>query len=300
MRRINNRPVAVEAVLTRCGTVVGPFMSELIGHTELTPYEGGWCGNEMFPEVADRRATASPQPVGAPARRPAGRGGLPGFFEVDVLVDTDADEVTSASSTPASAGRRRSPTSPPAPTPTCRCSCSTSWSTWTSTSSSTSTRSTSAGRSWPSVDLWSQMIIKETDDVVERLTAVRAPVSYSTTPGTLVFRRAALDWHQLQNENEAFFLRIYGPGDYRWKGADLGVLVTKGRLQLRTSATWVSSTLLGSAAPRPSPTSPPARTRTCRSSRSTYWSSPMSSSTWTSTRSTSVGVSSPPSTSGAT
>lgn len=50
--------------------------------------------------------------------------------------------------------------------------------------------------------------------------------------GTLVFRQPALDWHQLQNESEAFFLRVYGPGDYRWKGADLGVLVTKGRLQV--------------------------------------------------------------------
>jgi hypothetical protein len=38
----------------------------------------------------------------------------------------------------------------------------------------------------------------------------------------------------LQNESEAFFLRIYGPGDFRWKGADLGVLVTKGRLQTGT------------------------------------------------------------------
>ena len=47
-----------------------------------------------------------------------------------------------------------------------------------------------------------------------------------------MFRRPALDWHQLQNESEAFFLRIYGPGDYRWKGADLGVVVTKGRLQV--------------------------------------------------------------------
>ena len=47
-----------------------------------------------------------------------------------------------------------------------------------------------------------------------------------------MFRRSALDWHQLQNESEAFFLRIYGPGDYRWKGADLGVVVTKGRLQV--------------------------------------------------------------------
>jgi len=53
----------------------------------------------------------------------------------------------------------------------------------------------------------------------------------------LVYRRAALDWHQLQNESEAFFLRIYGAGDYRWKGADLGVVVTKGRLQRRTDGT---------------------------------------------------------------
>ena len=49
MKRINNRPVAVEAVLTRNGTIVGPFMTELTGHPELTPYRGGWCGNEMFP-----------------------------------------------------------------------------------------------------------------------------------------------------------------------------------------------------------------------------------------------------------
>ena len=47
----------------------------------------------------------------------------------------------------------------------------------------------------------------------------------------LVYHRAALDWHQLQNESEVFFLRIYGTGDFRWKGADLGVLVTRGRLQ---------------------------------------------------------------------
>jgi hypothetical protein len=45
------RPVAVEAVLTSSGTIVGPFMSELTGHRQLTPYRGGWCGNEMYPEV---------------------------------------------------------------------------------------------------------------------------------------------------------------------------------------------------------------------------------------------------------
>ena len=93
MKRINNRPVAVEAVLTRNGTIVGPFMSELTGHAQLTPYRGGWCGNEMFPEVLteDLRRRAGDL-VGRLGDR-LGAEGYRGFFEVDVLVDTDTDEV---------------------------------------------------------------------------------------------------------------------------------------------------------------------------------------------------------------
>ena len=85
MRRINNRPVAVEAVLTRCGTIVGPFMSELIGYKRLTPARGGWCGNEMFPEVltGESRHTAT-QLVRRLGDRLA-KEGYRGFFEVDVL-----------------------------------------------------------------------------------------------------------------------------------------------------------------------------------------------------------------------
>lgn len=83
-------------------------------------------------------------------------------------------------------------------------------------------------------DTWSQMIIKETSETVELLTATPATGQYHLdSNGALVFGRAAVDWHMLQNESEAFFLRIYGPGDYRWKGGDLGILVTKGRLQVR-------------------------------------------------------------------
>ena len=32
-----------------------------------------------------------------------------------------------------------------------------------------------------------------------------------------------------ESENEAFWLRITGPGDYRYEGADLGILITRGR-----------------------------------------------------------------------
>ncbi len=233
MRRINNRPVAVEAVLTRCGTIVGPFMSELIGYKRLTPARGGWCGNEMFPEVltGESRRTAT-QLVRRLGDRLA-KEGYRGFFEVDVLVDTDTGEVYLGELNPRISG-------------------------------ASSITNVTAGayadvplflfhileymnvdfdldvdeinERWEelaSADVWSQMVMKETDDIVQRLTATPRTGQYSLdASGGLVFRRAALDWHQLQNEREAFFLRIYGPGDYRWKGADLGVLVTKGRLQV--------------------------------------------------------------------
>ncbi len=233
MRRINNRPVAVEAVLTRCGTIVGPFMSELIGYKRLTPSRGGWCGNEMFPEVliGESRHTAT-----GLVRRLGDRlakEGYRGFFEVDVLVDTDTSEVYLGELNPRISG-------------------------------ASSITNVTAGayadiplflfhileymgvdfeldvdeinERWEelaSADVWSQMVMKETDDIVQRLTATPRTGQYSLdASGALVFRRPALDWHQLQNESEAFFLRIYGPGDYRWKGADLGVIVTKGRLQV--------------------------------------------------------------------
>ncbi|TNM48256.1 biotin carboxylase [Nocardioides albidus] len=232
MKRIDNRPVAVEAVLTSCGTVVGPFMSELTGHRKLTPYRGGWCGNEMYPEVLTGELRARAADLVRRLGDRLGQEGYRGFFEVDVLVDVDTDEVYLGELNPRISG------------------------------ASAITNVTAGAYAdvplflfhlleyldveidldvdeinerWQelaAVDLWSQMIIKETSPVVE-LIGTAAPTGQYTldASGALVFRRAALDWHQLQNESEAFFLRIYGPGDYRWKGADLGVLVTKGRLQ---------------------------------------------------------------------
>jgi len=233
MRRINNRPVAVEAVLTRCGTIVGPFMTELIGYPQLTPNRGGWCGNEMYPEVltGESRKTAT-QLVRRLGDRLA-KEGYRGFFEVDVLVDTDTGDIYLGELNPRISG-------------------------------ASSITNVTAGayadvplflfhileymdvdfdldvdeinERWEELaaeDVWSQMILKETDDIVQQLTATARTGQYALdAKGTLVFRQPALDWHQLQSEAEAFFLRVYPVGDYRWKGADLGVLVTKGRLQV--------------------------------------------------------------------
>ncbi len=232
MKRINNRPIAVEAVLTRNGTIVGPFMTELTGHSELTPYRGGWCGNEMFPSVLDddlrRRAADLVRRLGDRL----GQEGYRGFFEVDVLVDIEDNECYLGELNPRISG------------------------------ASAITNVTAGAyadvplfcfhlleysgvdfeldldeinerwRELASDDLWSTMVVKETSSVVELITSAAPTGQYTIDrSGSLVFKRAALDWHQLQNEQEAFFLRIYGTGDYRWKGADLGVLVAKGRMQ---------------------------------------------------------------------
>ncbi|HYJ60040.1 MAG TPA: hypothetical protein VE032_01080, partial [Actinomycetota bacterium] len=42
MKRIEPRELAIEGVITRHGTLVGPLMAELTGFPELTPYDGGW------------------------------------------------------------------------------------------------------------------------------------------------------------------------------------------------------------------------------------------------------------------
>ena len=67
-------------------------MTELTGHRLLTPYRGGWGGNEMFPDVLtdDLRAKAA-ELVGRLGDR-LRQEGYRGFFEVDFWsIDTAGD-----------------------------------------------------------------------------------------------------------------------------------------------------------------------------------------------------------------
>ena len=45
-----------EACATQSGTLVGPLLTEVVGARELTPYKGGWCGNEVFPARSPKRS----------------------------------------------------------------------------------------------------------------------------------------------------------------------------------------------------------------------------------------------------
>jgi biotin carboxylase len=231
MRRIDHRAIAVEAVLTRCGTLVGPLMNDITGHPELTPYRGGWAGND-YPATMTaeqkQRARDLTQRLGD---RLADEGYV-GFFEVDYLVDTGTGEIYLGELNPRISGI-----------------------------SSMTNVTAGAYADMPlflfhlleyldvdyecdideinerwsretSVDVWSQIIIKETGGDVELLNrAPRTGIYRLTGDGTAEFNRWGYDWHWISDESEAFYLRIQGPGDYRYPGADLGALVTRGRLQ---------------------------------------------------------------------
>ena len=93
MKRIDPREAAIEGVITRHGTLVGPLMTELAGFPELTPYGGGWCGNDVFPTALSERhrelARRYTQAMGERLREE----GYRGYFELDFLADADSGEL---------------------------------------------------------------------------------------------------------------------------------------------------------------------------------------------------------------
>ncbi len=230
MKRIDPRETAIEGVVTRHGTLVGPLMTELAGFPELTPYIGGWCGNDVFADVLTeqhrKQARAYTQAMGERLRAE----GYRGYFEIDFLADVTSGEIYLGELNPRVTGA----------------------------SSITNVTAVAYGdmplflfhllefmdvdyeldveelnERWThpaNIDEWAQFVMKQSEDVVELLTAAPASGRWRMNGDRVDFVRPDTDWHTVADEREAFYLRIAGAGQYRYKGADLGILVTRGRL----------------------------------------------------------------------
>jgi biotin carboxylase len=229
MRRINHLPGTLEAVATRHGTLVGPIQTDLTGYPELTPYRGGWCGNDIFPGVFD-------QPTRDRIRQMTHRlgdrlyqDGYKGVFCMDFLVDTDDGTVYLGEINPRISGA--SPlnnlvTSNYGGVPAFLFHllefADVDW----------ELDVEEIQRRWSEADEWSQLVLKQVTDEVELITA--APLSglwRIDQAGEIRHIGRETDWHTVVGEDEAFYLRVYGTGEYRYPGADIGVLVTRGRMQ---------------------------------------------------------------------
>jgi biotin carboxylase len=230
MKRIEPRECAIEGVITRHGTLVGPLMAELTGFPELTPYDGGWCGNDVFHDVlSEQQRHLARERTFAMGERLRAEG-YRGYFELDFLADAETGELWLGELNPRVTGA----------------------------SSITNVTAVAYGdmplflfhllefmdvdyeldvdelnARWARpgiIDAWTQFILKQTDDTVERIT--EAPTSgiwRMDAGGEIAFARRDTDWHTVSDESEAFYLRIAATGQYRYPGADLGILVTRGR-----------------------------------------------------------------------
>lgn len=231
MKRIRPRGAALEACVTSQGTIVGPLMTELVGFPDLTPYRGGWCGNEVsadaFPEKVREQARRKTVALG----RELEKLGYRGYFEVDYLVDQDEGTVYLGEINPRVTGA----------------------SSMTNLSAFAHADAplflfhlleffdvefeldvADVNRRWSAaenIDSWSQMIIKHTENTVELVTeAPPSGVWQLNEDSSVTFLRPQTHRRTVERDHEGFFLRIAKEGDYRYEGADLGILVTPGRL----------------------------------------------------------------------
>jgi biotin carboxylase len=230
MKRIDCRGSAIEACATSEGTIVGPLMTELVGFKELTPYRGGWCGNEIFSTAFSPKTRQMARELTFKFGEQLRKEGYRGYFELDFLIDKKTGEIWLGELNPRITG-----------------------------ASSMTNHAAFAHADAPlflfhllefskkpfkldveelnsrwsdpdMIDSWSQMVIKHTEDNVDIITHAPQSGIYKMLPdGQVKFDR--FDYHRraVENEDEAFFLRISDAGSYRYEGADLGILVTRGR-----------------------------------------------------------------------
>src|ERR1700723_2354475 len=67
------------------------------------------------------------------------------------------------------------------------------------------------------VDVWSQLIMKEPGEEVERILAAPRTGSWRLTDsGELTFEQVSNDWHEITTPDQAFFMRAYGPGEFKF------------------------------------------------------------------------------------
>ncbi len=234
MKRIRCRQATIDACVTRYGTLVGPLMTEMVGFAELTPFLGGWCGNEVFGAGGSaafsldirRQAQHIALAMGEQIRQE----GYWGAFGIDFLIDQATDTLYLGELNPRITGV----------TPLTSQAALDQNDTplllfhvleWFGVQYALDVEQ--FNRRWVDADQttsWSQLIIEHIAYAAGTLTQVPATGIWRLEPdGAVQFSRPAFHPQAVAGE-EAFFLRTVDPGHTPERGQSLGRLMTRGRL----------------------------------------------------------------------
>ncbi|MFN7919453.1 MAG: hypothetical protein U0Q16_05110 [Bryobacteraceae bacterium] len=234
MRRIRCRQTTIEGCVTRHGTLAGPLMTEMIGFPELTPFPGGWCGNEVFtpgasslvsPDVR-RQAQRAVVALGNQLRQE----GYWGYFGLDFLLDQDDGTLYLGEMNPRFTG-------------------ATPLSNLAALEANQPPLALFHLLEWMGIDFsidvdqfnhrwieagstvdWSQLIIEHTGDRPEMVTDVpQSGVWRMHEDGELSFARSVFQFRAAGGA-EAFFVRTIDAGHTAHRGSSIGRLCVRGRL----------------------------------------------------------------------
>jgi hypothetical protein len=248
MKRIDCRQTAIEACVTRHGTIVGPLMTELVGFPELTPYKGGWCGNEVFADAFPRRVRNEARRMTFRFGEELRKKGYKGYFELDLLQDKGNGKLYLGEVNPRITG----------------VSSMTNLAAFAHADAplflfhlleymgvpyDVDVDELNARWADPdNIDPWSQMVIKYTGEELALVSAApRTGIYELDGEGQMHFVRVQTHRRTVQSPQRAFFLRIAKEGDYFYKGADMGILVLRGRLMddrfhlMRRAKAWINA-----------------------------------------------------------
>lgn len=233
MKRIRARSLAIEGCATASGVVVGPLMTEVIGHPTLTPYRGGWCGNELLAGVFDtatrKQARDHVERLGAQLYRE----GYRGYFELDLLLDEDDGQLYLGELNPRLTGA----------SPMTNLGAYARANVplylfhlleWTGVPFELDLAALNDGWAVPAEDdAWSQMIIGHTE--VDSADAAAVPASgiwhLDEFSGACRCVRDDLDREAVRGDAEGFFVRTIAAGSRVEPGTVLGRLMLRGRVQ---------------------------------------------------------------------
>lgn len=229
MKRINHMPGTMEVCVTRHGTLSGPIQTDITGFEEITPYKGGWCGNDVWPKIFNAKTRKELRNMASALGDRLYKEGYKGVFCMDFLLDTDDGTPYLGEVNP-----RISGASPLTNLITAHYGGVPLFLfhllEYLDVDYEINLRKVQ--NRWNEYDFWSQLVLKQTEDKVRLLThAPRSGVWHMDKYGGISFDRPDLDWTNVIDNDEAYYLRVYREGDYTYKGADLGIIVSRGRMQ---------------------------------------------------------------------
>jgi hypothetical protein len=231
MKRINCYGTAIEGCVTKHGTLVAPLMTELVGFKELTPYKGGWCGNEIFPNAFNADIREKAKKYTKLFGDQLYKEGYKGYFELDFLIDKDNGEIYLGELNPRISG----------------VSSLTNHSKFAMTHVPLflfhllewldipyEVNVDELSNRWAkeeNMDSWSQLVIKHTRKNLELVThAAPSGIWEIKTNGNIKFLNSNAHRQAVIGDNQAFYFQITQKDSYFYEGADIGILLMRGRL----------------------------------------------------------------------